>query len=115
TLRERAELKKLGLTTLSRSLWKAGRRHRWLQRIRGAVLLSFSLLLLFLTAAVGREETFVWLMVVLVMVLLGIIMLAARYLRHRREQTELVANAEELQKALRELQQQAGDGAAILI
>jgi hypothetical protein len=121
TFRERAELKKLGLTTLSKSLWKAGRKHRWLPRIRGALLLGFGSVYIFSPAGlmalsnVAEVDRLILVLTTIVGVLVGIIMLAARYLRNQREQTELVANAEELQKALRELQQQAGDGSAILV
>src|SRR5205823_3750004 len=39
TFRERKRLKELGLSSLTRSLWKESRRSRWISRIRGAVLL----------------------------------------------------------------------------
>lgn len=129
--RERAALKKLGLTNLSKSLWKAGRKHRWLQRLRGAILLIGGAVLLLsavlspfillfndqILGAITRDWRVLAAVAALVLfyALFGLIMLAARYLRIRREQIELVSNAEKLQEALRELQKRAGDGAAVLI
>src|SRR5262249_1073780 len=37
--RERARLKKLGLSSLSESLWQESRRGRWISRARGAMLI----------------------------------------------------------------------------
>ena len=44
--RERARLKKLGLSSLSKSLWKESRRSRWLSRIRGAALMTVIIVLI---------------------------------------------------------------------
>lgn len=42
-------------------------------------------------------------------VLIGVLLLAARYLRNQRERIDLTANAEELRKTLHSLRQRAGD------
>ena len=135
TWRERAELKRLGLRNLSKSLWRAGRKHRWLQRVRGALLLfvgAFLLLIFLLTPfallskefskeffgdstrhGMGRGVSTV--AVVVVYALPALTMLGARYLRNCREQIALVANAEKLEESLSELRLNAGDGRAIKI
>jgi hypothetical protein len=43
--RERARLKKLGLSSLSKSLWKESRRSRWRSRARGVLLVVDGILL----------------------------------------------------------------------
>jgi hypothetical protein len=44
--RERARLKELGLSSLSRSLWKESRRSRWIRRVRGILLIGTGIYIL---------------------------------------------------------------------
>jgi hypothetical protein len=122
SIRDRAKLKRLGLVTLSKSLWKAGRRHRWLQRIRGGLLRFLGSLALLMAAVafllakvLEKDQRIVFVPLALCCVVLSGTMLSARYLRRQREQGEFFASPEKLQEALRELRRHAGDRAAVLV
>jgi len=112
--RERARLKKLGLSSLSKSLWKESRRSRWISRVRGAVLMtaaifvildySVPIMLFFLGDLSGTQ-----LIVDLIVLLIPFTLFAGtRYLQTQRERMDLTANAEELRKAFESLRQRAG-------
>jgi hypothetical protein len=138
-LRERAKLKELGLSSLSKQLWKQSQRHRWISRVRSVVLIVLGIY--FITSALSsvffipsiqkleRErlllerqklelsstatsptepELILLLLPVLLFVLIGGLLFAARYLRNQRERMDLAASAEELKKALQSLQQRKG-------
>jgi hypothetical protein len=122
---EQAELKKLGLTNLSKSLWKAGRKHRWLHRGRGPILILISTVQLLIAVPfflsvgfLGLNEAMGWALsvaIALFLILCALTILGAQYLRNWREQIELVSNAGKLQDALRELQNHTGDHAAVMV
>src|ERR1700720_3693041 len=54
--RERARLKRLGLSALSRSLWKESRRSRWISRAHGTLLTVAGILLLFTMVIVSFNQ-----------------------------------------------------------
>jgi hypothetical protein len=112
--RERARLKKLGLSSLSKSLWKESRRSRWISRIRGAVLMTAAItgildqsitVILFFYGDVSVTELIPALIVGLIVFTL---FAGTQYLRNQRERMELTASAEDLKKALQSLQQRRG-------
>ena len=105
--RERARLKKLGLSSLSKSLWKESRRSRWISRIRGAALMTVIIVLIlgFLAdvyADVSAIRELIGLFIGLTL------FIGTRYLQIQRERMDLTANAEELGKAFKSLRQRAG-------
>jgi hypothetical protein len=112
--RERARLKELGLSSLSKSLWKESRRSRWISRARGALLIVagiFIFLMAVLMAVTsGRiTETEVAdqtpIFMALFFATIAALIFIARYLHNQRERMELIASAEELRKALERLRQ----------
>jgi hypothetical protein len=115
--REGARLKKLGLSSLSKSLWIEGRRSRWIRRARSYLLIGMGMFLVvagvvfsiagWTTVDSGNRTGFF--IVAAFLALIGALLLAARYLRNQRERIDLTANAEELRKTLRSLRQRAGD------
>ncbi len=110
TLQERARLKTIGMTALSKSLWKASRRHNWLGRIRSALIIFFGVIVAFYAIvylAMSSEFTEAPYLAVYLAVF-AVILFGARLLRNQREQMELAASAVELKKALQSLRQQAG-------
>jgi hypothetical protein len=113
--RESERLKRLGLSSLSRSLWIESRRHRWISRARNYVLIGFAILLALLGLALSiagllsSEARVVLLSVAMVLAIIAGLLLAARYLRNQRERIDLTANAEELKNALQNLRQRAGN------
>jgi len=52
-LRERAKLKELGLSSLSKQLWKQSRRRRWISRVRSVVLIVLSIYFIAVGLALG--------------------------------------------------------------
>ena len=113
--RERARLKKLGLSSLSRSLWTESRRSRWISRARSYLLIGVGIFLVAVgallsiagTASPGdRTGLFLG---ALSFALIAVLLFAARNLRNQRERIDLAANAEELRNALQSLRQRAGD------
>jgi VIT1/CCC1 family predicted Fe2+/Mn2+ transporter len=95
--RERAKLKKLGLSSLSRSLWIESRRNRWISRARGILLvfigifsvITAAILILFAEFAPEPDLTLPLALVGLFYVVTGTLLLAARYLRNQRERIDL--------------------------
>jgi hypothetical protein len=108
--RERERLKELGLASLSKSLWKARRRGRWISRVfRWApaivLIIVFPLGMVDLWGgSAGSDEIVGVLFCVVVVALLFL----SGYLRNQRKRMEIAASAEELKKALQGLQQRAG-------
>src|SRR5262249_9781653 len=51
--RERERLKELGLSSLSKSLWKESRRSRWISRARGTLLIGVAILSFLLAVLYG--------------------------------------------------------------
>jgi hypothetical protein len=130
--RERERLKKLGLTSLSESLWKESRRSRWMSRARGALLIvvGISMFFVFSLGVVGSLMTPTqmtefegeikggWselLSVVLFFAPIPILIFSARYLHNQRERMELTANAEDLKKAFERLRQRAGNSEVVSV
>jgi nucleotide-binding universal stress UspA family protein len=117
TMQERSRLKTLGVTALSKSLWKASRRHRWLSRIRGGLIIFLGVLFTLETArailARKLEPEDAWLAVFYG--IFAIMLFGARHLRNQREQMDLAANAVELKKALQTLRQQVGATGTITV
>jgi hypothetical protein len=115
---ERARLKKLGLNSLSRSLWIESRRSRWMSRARSYLLVGVSMffvaflvwvLISFATDPSARG--YFWdalLPAAAGYVAVTVLLLSARYLRNQRERIDLTANAEELRKSFQSLRQRAG-------
>ena len=120
TFREARRLKRLGLNSLSTSLWKENRRGRWISRIRGILLISMGIVILMIAAtALGgalmmgvgfgdRDERIILSFVVLFPLTIAALLFAARYLRNQRERMDLAASAEGLRKALLSLRQREG-------
>jgi len=111
--RERARLKELGLASLSKSLWKEGRRGRWIGRTfrwGPGITLVIIFTVLFMGAMSTRTagwETRDTLVVVLFIIFVSVLVLA-RYLRNQRERMNLAASAEQLRKTLQSFQRRAG-------
>jgi hypothetical protein len=120
TFREGKRLERLGLNSLSISLWKESRRSRWTSRIREVLSIGFVISMLFImVGAFGllggslMESTDLLDRIILAFgmlspVLIAGLMLAARYLRNQRERMDLAASAEQLSKALLSLRQREG-------
>jgi hypothetical protein len=131
--RERARLKKLGLSSLSESLWKESRRGRWISRARGVLLIVVGIFMFFgffggaVASLVGlmtprqmtefegeiQGEWQVWLWGALFYATMAVLIFSARYLQNQRERMELTASAEELKKALETLRQRAGNAEVV--
>lgn len=129
TYREGKRLKGLGLSSLSKSLWKESRRRRWMSQLREDVLIIGSVTLvgtvivlvahgitvIVLVAhgilemeATRRAETIYLFCGALFLAITAGVLLAARYLRNQRERMDLAASAEELRKALQSLRRRKG-------
>ncbi|WP_297323979.1 hypothetical protein [Nitrosomonas sp.] len=131
TFQERAKLELLGITGLTKSLWKESRRSRWLSRLRSGFLIFISVYMIigavsvsiFVKALTLRPDLAFELesalypnlgiigfgrMVVAVAVWLAIMLFTARYLRNQREQIDLAANAGQLRSVLEKMLQHAG-------
>jgi hypothetical protein len=126
--RERARLKKLGLGSLSESLWKESRRRRWKSRILEGLLIvggtsTFLVASLYLFFLIFRhkysdlgifknyseqEILTLWLLGVLYLAIITALLFSARYLHSQRERMDLTANAQQLKKVLERLQQRIG-------
>jgi len=129
--RERVRLKKLGLTSLSESLWKESRRGRWMSRARGALLIVVGLSMFFVLSlgAIGSLMTptemtefegeikggWSGLFVVLFLAPIPVLIFSARYLNNQRERMELTASAEDLKKAFEHLRQRAGNSEVVSV
>jgi hypothetical protein len=102
TVLEHTRLRKLGVAAIFDSLWKVSRRGHWLSRIRTYVILFLGFLFVLIVAVFsyfGQEIGFDR-SIAPYMALLAALFFAADYLRKRREQMDLAANAGELKKAL---------------
>jgi hypothetical protein len=122
--RERARLKELGLSSLSKSLWKESRRSRWIDRAPEALLIGVGILIILgLLIAVGglvfvlvtttpeknEGEWAIWIWATLFYATIAVLIFSGRYLRNQRERMELTASAKELKKVLEGLRQRAGN------
>src|SRR5262249_48507936 len=129
---ERARLKKLGLTSLSESLWKESRRGRWMSRARGVMLIVVGISMFFgifgglvevmttptqMTEFEGeiQGEWMPGLLVALFFATIAVLLFSARYLQNQRERMELTASAEELKKALEGLRKRADNAQAVSV
>jgi hypothetical protein len=119
--RESSSLKKLGLSSLSRSLWVESRRHRWISRARSYLLvgvggfLGFAGVALSIAGALSPEARLELLFSGVPLAIIAGLLLAARYLRNQRERIDLTANAEELRNALRGLRERAGNARMVAV
>jgi hypothetical protein len=115
TFREGERLKRLGLGSLSTSLWKESRRSRWISRLRGVLLLGIGILILVgmvfaskgMIEAIEANKRDDWIFFFVGVVFYGItagLLFGARYLRNQRERMDLAASAEQVRKALQNLQ-----------
>ena len=109
--RERARLKRLGLTALSRSLWKASRRTDWVSRLRSVLLLAFGVLTAVTATVYLANATDLRVTAALALgcffAAVAAMMFGARHLRNQREQMALAADAQALKKALESLRDEA--------
>jgi hypothetical protein len=118
TFREERRLKRLGLSSLSKSLWKESRRRRWMSRFRGVLLIGLGII--FLLSGVGMggavmlgkttrgEQILYFSLGALLYAVTAGLLFAARYLRNQRERMDLAASARELRTALQSLRQRKG-------
>jgi hypothetical protein len=118
--RERAQLKELGLASLSKSLWKESRRGRrkrqvvrWVPVIILVIIFSFMLADRILNPSEEWDagDTFV----VAIFTGLAALLVLARYLRNQRERIDLAASAEELKKVFQSLQHRAGKAEVVAV
>ncbi len=126
--RETTRLKKLGLSSLSKSLWKESRRSRWISWARGALLILVGIQIFVVSAL---HAYFVWYGLVptkgdvewkimifvapLLIATLVPLIFSARYLHNQHERMELIASAEELKKAFESLRQRAGKAEVVSV
>jgi hypothetical protein len=116
TYREGERLKRLGLGSLSTSLWKESRRSRWISRLRGALLLGIGILIMVgivfaskgMLEASTSEDRISFFVGLLFYAIIAGLLFAARYLRNQRERMDLAASAEQVRKALQSLQAREG-------
>jgi hypothetical protein len=134
--RERARLKELGISSLSKSLWKERRRSRWgwlarfeedrgrdAQRPEFAIGLRYdSLNLMVVFSALGvllvaptPEKIEDWIYGALFSATIAVLIFIERYLRNQRERKELTARAKELKKVLEGLRQSAGKAEVVSV
>src|SRR5262249_52706339 len=122
--RERARLKELGLSSLSKSLWKESRRSRWISRAHGALLILIGIQVFLAAATYGYllwyglwpdMETKIGIFLVLFFAGVSPLIFSARYLHNQRERMELAASAEELKKAFEGLRQRAGKAEVVSV
>jgi hypothetical protein len=117
TFREERRLKRLGLSSLSISLWKESRRSRWMSRLRGVLLVGIGIYILVSVAAVLvealivpdlRQNNIILFVIALSYAIIVGFLFATRYLRNQRERMDLAASAGELRKALLSLRERNG-------
>lgn len=118
--RERARLKELGLSSLSKSLWKESRRSRWISRVRGALLIVVGIFIFFFAVAGGigsLSDAYDWRDIPfgLFFATIAALIFGAQYLKNQRERIELTANAEELKKTFEGLRQRAGKAEVVSV
>lgn len=123
--RERMRLEELGLSSLTKSLWKESRRSRWISRIRGTLLMVIAVIFVFRLLRTAFEFYFfphvdypkgtIAAVIIMTAIALVALCLGARYLQIQRERMDLTANAEELRKAFQSLRQHAGKNKAVTV
>jgi hypothetical protein len=125
--RERRRLRKLGLTSLSKSLWMESQRSRWISRVRRFLLTGIGMLIVlfwiwsWVDEVLTKHETpdqqaiMNELIGTVTYALIVSLLFAARYLQNQRERIDLTANAEELTKALQRLRKRAGEAKAVTV
>jgi hypothetical protein len=114
--REKGRLKELGLSSLTKSLWKESHWSRVTNRIRGVVLITcvIVLILAFLLATLMHLKgsnvvtALDYIAPLIGAIIVGTLFAGTRYLQIQRERMDLTANAEELRKAFQSLRQRAG-------
>jgi hypothetical protein len=109
-LRKQIEVRRLGLTRLSKSLWKESRRGRWTALIRGFVYV-FAIVLLLLVAIVGGSDR----SIVSLFLIFALLVISARYIRYQRERIELGLSATKLKQALERLREHAGQAEQVSV
>jgi hypothetical protein len=117
TFREERRLKRVGVHSLSESLWKESRRTRWISRLRGVVLMAIGIILVLLGMLIASgavieadnrdDQIFLGFLALFYAIIAGLLF-AARYLRNQRERMDLAASADELRKALQSLREREG-------
>jgi hypothetical protein len=114
TFREERRLKRLGLDSLSKSLWEENRRTQWISRLRGGVLMVAGIVLILLgvfiasDAVVGLAIDDDLFFLALFYVIIGALLFGTRHLRNQRERMDLAASADELRIALQSLRDREG-------
>jgi hypothetical protein len=119
TFRQGEWHKRLGLGSLSTSLWKESRRNRWISRVRGVLLSGIGILILVgmvfaskgMIEAINTSKLDDWILFFIGLLFYAItagLVFGARYLRNQRERMDLAASAEQLRKALQSLQEREG-------
>jgi hypothetical protein len=119
TSHEAKRLKRLGLDSLSKSLWKESRRSRWTNRIREVLLtvmgiIVLGLVVLFLLQAVMQTEAITrapllgLFFMALYFAIVAVLLSAAGHLQNQRERMDLTSSAEELREVLLSLQRREG-------
>lgn len=121
TIRDHRKLESLGVTDVSRSLWKASRRHRWIDRARSGLVIVVSLTFLIVGASdivrpvawldgVRRYFEYMpaFMFSVFVLLVPACLVFAAWLLRNKRDEMDVAANAKKLTEALQGLRRQAG-------
>lgn len=115
-IRENTRLKRLGLDSLSKSLWKESRRGRWIDWVRQLVLVAFGFILLFILLGSSLQFSFttqeneeaVSLAIIIILVILTSLVFGAGYLRAQRERLDLISSSKALQNALISLRRRGG-------
>jgi len=115
--RERARLKELGLSSLSKSLWKESRRSRRISQVREVLLIviCISLFVVAVNAITSGPDWHLGIILASFSAVTTALLLTARYLQNQREWMDLTASAEELRKALQSLQGQAGKTGVVFV
>ena len=113
TFNETRQIKKLGLTSLSRSLWKESRRANWIMRARGIVLFMTGLVLL--GAGIIFGLTVIDFFSIGFCLVVGVVLIVVRYLRLQLEKIELSSSASQLKEALESLQKRSGSSDVVSV
>jgi hypothetical protein len=111
--REKRRLKRLGLSSFYRSLWKESRRGQWKGRVREivlAVLITYELVDVARDPSWKTDDLGEMIFAALLILTAAGLMIAGRYLRVQRERMDLVASAEKLTKALQSLRYREASG-----
>jgi len=121
--RERTRLKELGLSSLSKSLWKESRRSQWISRTREALLIILGCISLFILVSAwlvlpfiaekNDFQVFFWMSMAIAPI--AALLFGARYLRNQRERMDLTTSVEKLRKALGSLRQRGDDAGVVSV